>query len=420
MEERASWSKPDRAGWDSLTGRRKIRYVQRPRAVRRCARRAVGWRRPRERSRARCRSSNAILATGSSPVTLPGFPDRFGARPRFDHGTRVRRKSPGSLLVVGGGYIGSRTGVGLLGAGQQGHRRRDAFGPRCSPAWTRISSDRSRRAHRAKTCEAVLLDTRVAAVKEQTQRASSVTLEGRNDRQTVDRLFDRVLVSVGRRPNSPRTSGSRTPVVVKVDDHGLRRQVDERLRTSGADNPRHRRSWWASRCWRTKRRTRVATAVEDIAGPQGGLRALPPSPPSCSPTPRSPGAVSPRTEARRQQGRKVEVARFPVGGIRPGSLTLGRDDGLTKLIHRSRDPSACWVWVMVGPGRRRADRRGRAGNRDGRHRHRPQAQHPPAPDAVGDADGGRGGLLRPEHARPPAASRLIRGTGRRPGFSRRM
>ena len=91
------------------------------------------------------------------------------------------------------------------------------------------------------------------------------------------------------------------------------------------------------------------------------------------------------------------------------SLSLGRDEGMTKLLfdeshrprHRLRRSSA--------RQRRRPDRRGRAGDRDGRRRRGHRPDHPPAPDPVGDRRHGGGGV-RGHHHRPlPAEAEEVAG-----------
>ena len=110
------------------------------------------------------------------------------------------------------------------------------------------------------------------------------------------------------------------------------------------------------------------------------------------------------TEAQKQ-GRKVEIAKFPWAAL-GRAVAIDRPDGMTKLDHRSGD-RAHPRRRHRRRRRRRTDRRRRARRRDGRARDRPEAHHPPAPDAVGDADGGGRGLLRPVDARLPSETEMI-------------
>ena len=99
----------------------------------------------------------------------------------------------------------------------------------------------------------------------------------------------------------------------------------------------------------------------------------------------------------RPQGRGREV---PVGRVGP------RDHARS---HRRPDQADSRSGDRTDPrrrpgraGRRRADCRRRAGDRDGRERDRPEAVDPSAPDADRDADGVGRSVLRPGDARLPA------------------
>ena len=108
------------------------------------------------------------------------------------------------------------------------------------------------------------------------------------------------------------------------------------------------------------------------------------------------------TEAQaKEQNLDVEVAKFPWGAS-GRAISIDRPDGLTKLVVEKKTGRILGVG-MVGLGRRRADFRRRAGDRDGRDGRGPEAGDPSAPDAVGDGDGERRGVLRPgTHVYRPA------------------
>ena len=111
------------------------------------------------------------------------------------------------------------------------------------------------------------------------------------------------------------------------------------------------------------------------------------------------------TEAQAKQRAGDRGGEVPVGRVEPRHH-VDRPDGLTKLVLEPR-PGGCSASGSSARGRR-ADCRGRAGHRDGRDRRRPQADDPSAPDAVGDPDGERRGVLRPEHARLQAEAEISR------------
>ena len=80
------------------------------------------------------------------------------------------------------------------------------------------------------------------------------------------------------------------------------------------------------------------------------------------------------------------------------SLSLGRDEGMTKVIFDETTDRIIGCGI-VGPNRRRPDRRGRAGHRAGRGRRRHRADHPPPPHPLRDRRDGRRSV-RGHHHRP--------------------
>ena len=165
--------------------------------------------------------------------------------------------------------------------------------------------------------------------------------EGVKDGQT-EQVFDRVLVSVGRRPNAKIPGLDRTRV--KVNERGFI-EVDEQLRTAepaifaigdvvGEPMLAHKAS----------HEGRVA--VEVIAGENVAF--LPKAIPAVVFT--DPElAWAGLTEAQAEkEGRAVTVAKFPWGAS-GRAVTLDRTDGLTKLI---LDPATERILGvgLVGPG----------------------------------------------------------------------
>ena len=218
-------------------------------------------------------------------------------------------------------------------------------------------------------------------------------------------MFDRVLVSVGRRPNSKIPGLEKTHV--QVDQRGFI-MVDEQRRT-------HEPSIFAigdvvgepMLAHKASHEGRVAVEVmagENVAFAPRAIPAVVFTDPEL--------AWAGLTEAQAQKDdRQVTVAKFPWGAS-GRAITLDRTDGLTKLILDPDDRAP----ARRRPGRsrrRRADRRRRARDRDGRERHRPEAHDPPAPDAHRDDDGVGRSVLRPGDARLPAEARLTHDDQRR-------
>jgi dihydrolipoamide dehydrogenase len=146
-----------------------------------------------ERGEARVRFGQAILATGSRNAPLPGLPDD----PRILDSTSGLEVEgpPGRLLVVGGGVIGLELATVYLAFGW-----RVVIVELLAQLLSGADRDLVRPLERRlrERCERVSLETRVAAV-EASKGGLRVTLEGAG---AGVESFDRILVAVGRRPNS--------------------------------------------------------------------------------------------------------------------------------------------------------------------------------------------------------------------------
>ncbi|MGH9370012.1 MAG: FAD-dependent oxidoreductase, partial [Vicinamibacterales bacterium] len=193
-----------------------------------------------------------------------------------------------------------------------------------------------------KMCEAVLLNTKVVGMKEAGD-AISVTFEGEGlGDGPAERTFDRVLVSIGRRPNGAVPGLDRTKAT--VDERGFI-DVNERMQTAepsvyaigdvvGEPMLAHKAS----------HEGRVA--VEAIAGEKVAFEPLA-IPAVVFTDPELAWCGLTEGEAQKQD-RKVTVARFPWGAS-GRALTLDRPDGLTKLILDPDTQRVLGVGV-VGPG----------------------------------------------------------------------
>ena len=107
------------------------------------------------------------------------------------------------------------------------------------------------------------------------------------------------------------------------------------------------------------------------------------------------------TEAQAQaDGHRVEVARFPWGAL-GRAITVDRPEGLTKLVLEPKTGRILGVGI-VGSGAGELIAEGVLAIEMGATAEDLQADHPPASDAVGDADGERRSVLRAEHARVQA------------------
>ncbi len=267
----------------------------------------------------RYRFENCIVATGSVPAAPPSL---NLANPRVMDSTGALKLEdlPPRLLVVGGGYIGLEMGYvyAALGSKVTVVELTDGLLPG-------VDRDLVLPLHKrlGKMFDKIYLKTKVARL-EEAPKGIRATLEGEEvtDKQPI---FERVLVAVGRRPNSRDLGLDKAGV--EIDDKGFVK-VDERRRTTAeriyaigdvAGEPMlaHKATYEGK------------IAVEVLAGEPAvyDARAVPavvftdPEVAWCGLT---------ETEAKRQQ-REVKRVRFPWAGS-GRALTLDRTEGLTKLI----------------------------------------------------------------------------------------
>ncbi len=156
--------------------------------------------------------AHAIIAAGSRPATIPGFPHDD---PRVMDSTAALRleEVPERLLVVGGGIIGLEmaTVYHALGSTVCVVELLDQLIPGCDPDLVRPLHKRLARRY-----EGIWLGTRVAAM-EARKKGIEVRLEGPKAPERAH--FDRVLVAVGRRPNGALIGAENAGVA--VDEAGF-------------------------------------------------------------------------------------------------------------------------------------------------------------------------------------------------------
>jgi dihydrolipoamide dehydrogenase len=282
------------------------------------------------------RFKNAIIGTGSSPTQIPGISI---PSPRVMDSTAALRleEVPGSLLVVGGGYIGLELGsvYAALGSKVTVVELTPSLLPGVDPDLVRPLFQRLK-----SQFAAIHLDTKVAKV-EEVAKGIRATLEGPEVAEP-QQTFDRVLVSVGRRPNSRNLGLEKAGVA--VDEKGFIK-VDERRRTSvphlyaigdvaGEPMLAHKAAHEGK------------LAVEVITGEPAVWE------PRCIPAmvftdPEIAWAGMMENEAKKL-GREVKVARFHWGAS-GRATTLGRSDGVTKLVVDPESDRILGVG-LAGPG----------------------------------------------------------------------
>ncbi len=280
--------------------------------------------------------AHAILATGSHASKIPLFPaddDRIWNSKTALELTTV----PKTLLVVGGGYIGLELGSVYAALGSQ-----VTVVEMLPQLLAGADRDLVRFLQKGLTARfrEILLNTSVTSVKVQ---KNGVTVTFRDqDEKPRDQLFQRVLVAIGRRPNTAglglETAG------VALDEHGFV-QTDQHCRTTAATvfaigdvagQPMlaHKATYEAR------------IAVENIAGKNviadsAAIPAVVFTDPEVAWT----GLTE---SAAREKGMAVEVTRFPWAAS-GRAVTLGRSDGLTKLVIDPASERLLGVGI-VGPG----------------------------------------------------------------------
>src|SRR6185369_767067 len=138
---------------------------------------------------------HAILATGSTPA-IPAALKVDDPRVMDSTAALDLPDVPKSLLVVGGGYIGLELGTvyATLGSAVTVVEMTPGLLPGADRDLVDILARRV-----AQTMKSVLLETRVVQMKAEAG-GIRVTMEG--DVDPKQQVFSRVLVAVGRRPNS--------------------------------------------------------------------------------------------------------------------------------------------------------------------------------------------------------------------------
>lgn len=165
---------------------------------------------------------HAIIAAGSTPVSLPFLPED----PRIFNSTGALKLNQitGNMLVIGGGIIGLEMGTvyNALGCDITVVERLDQLIPGAdadiiAPLQKRLKNQFSD----------IFLKTEVTDVKAK-KDGLWVSFKGNNAPKKPVR-FDQILVSVGRRPNGKLIGAEKAGIV--VDDRGFI-QVDAQLRTN--------------------------------------------------------------------------------------------------------------------------------------------------------------------------------------------
>jgi len=279
------------------------------------------------------RFKHAIVATGSRPGGLPGLTQ---ASERIMDSTAALDLPdiPERLLVIGGGYIGLELGTVYATLGS-----RVTLVEMTNGLLPGVDRDLVQPLHRRVNTlfTAIHLETRVTALREVGSEIEAA-LEGRGGER-----FDRVLVAVGRRPQSDGLGLEATRV--RLTEHGRFVQVDERCRT---EDPRiyavgdiTGEPMLAHRAMRQGKVAAEALAGRPAAFDNVAIPAVVFTDPEI--------AWCGLGEAQaRDQGLPVKVGKFQWAAS-GRAATLGRSDGLTKVMADASSGRVLGVGI-VGPG----------------------------------------------------------------------
>jgi dihydrolipoamide dehydrogenase len=262
---------------------------------------------------------HAIIATGSYPTKIPGL-SITSDRLMDSTGALDLPDIPKTLLVVGGGYIGLELGsvYAALGTNVTVVEMTDGLLPGADRDLVTFLARRLET-----TLDKILLKTKVTGMTE-VKNGIKVAME-LPDGKTADETYDRVLVSIGRKPNSAIPGLDTTGVT--VGERGFI-TVDPAMRTTtsnifaigdvvGEPMLAHKASHEAK------------VAVEAILGHKVAFE--PQAIPAVVFTDPEVAWCGLTENEAKKQGRKVEIAKFPWAAL-GRALAIDRPDGMTKLV----------------------------------------------------------------------------------------
>ncbi|HME37140.1 MAG TPA: dihydrolipoyl dehydrogenase [Candidatus Sulfotelmatobacter sp.] len=260
-----------------------------------------------------------IIATGSRPAIVPTL--KLDTPRMMDStGALNLEDIPGTLLVVGGGYIGLELGsvYAALGTRVTVVEMLPGLLPGADrdlvlPLHKRLE----------KMFDGILLNTTVASVKDE-GNGIRATLKGQ-DGNAQEKVFDRVLVSVGRKPNSEIPGLEKTRV--QLGPRGFI-QVNKQLQTD--DPPIYAigdvvgEPMLAHKAMHEGRTAAEAIAGHKVAFEPNAIPAVVFTDPEV--------AWCGLTETQAQkESREIKVAKFPWAAS-GRAVTLDRPEGMTKLL----------------------------------------------------------------------------------------
>lgn len=265
------------------------------------------------------RFKHAIIATGSSPRTLTGAQFKPGGRIMDSTGALELPDIPERLLVAGGGFVGLEIGSVYASLGSKvvlvennGQLMRGIDRDLARPLITRLQG----------LFDAIHFNTEVASLDEDD---NSVNVTFRGEIGEKEKRFDRVLVAVGRVPNSGGIGLENTKV--KVNEQGFiivdqrRRTTDEKIFAVGDV------TGGAMLAHKAMHEGKVAAEVISGMPSAFDFQAVP----AVLYTDPQIAVCGLSEEAAKTRGRAVKVTRFPWSAS-GRAVSMGVSAGMTKMI----------------------------------------------------------------------------------------
>lgn len=279
----------------------------------------------------------AIVATGSRP-SIPSALALESDRVMTSTGALELADVPKTLLVVGAGYIGLELGSVYAALGS-----RVTIVEMADRILAGVDTDLAKPVKAATTeaVESLRLETRVESIAE-TEGGIAVRLVGGKPEASATSTFEKVLIAVGRKPNSSGLGLENTRV--EIDEAGFVR-VDAERRT--AEPSIFAIGDVAGQPMLAHKATHEGTtAAEVIAGKKTAFE--PQVVPAVVYTDPEIAWCGLTEEEAAREGRRVSVGVFPWQAS-GRALTLGRTDGLTKVLVDPESERVLGVGV-VGAG----------------------------------------------------------------------
>jgi dihydrolipoamide dehydrogenase len=265
---------------------------------------------------------NAIIATGSRPIEIPGF--KFGGRILDSTGALALEDVPKKLVVIGGGYIGTELGSAYANFGTEVTILEGT--PDILGGFEKQMTQLVKKNLKSKNAKVVT--KAMAQSAEETDNGVKVTYEAKGETHEVE--ADYVLVTVGRRPNTDELGLEE--LGLKMTDRGLI-EVDKQSRTSISNiyaigdivpgTPlAHKASYEAK------------VAAEAIAGEKSEVDYIA-MPAVCFTEPEL-ATVGLNESQAKEEGFEVVSGKFPFQA-NGRALGLNKTDGFVKVVARKED-----------------------------------------------------------------------------------